>query len=252
MARPVKQRRVCERPAVEGFIPRGREACGEVRLSVDEYEVLRLMDYLGYTQEECAAQMGIARTTAQAVYQQARRKLADMLVNGRELTIGGGSYVLCGRAAGCCPRACRRLGRRQAMRIAVTYENGQVFQHFGHCAQFKLYDVDAGAVRASEVVDTNGSGHGALAGFLQAHGVDTLICGGIGGGARTALSEAGIALYPGVTGGADESVQALLSGSLSFDPDTTCNHHHEGGEHACGHHEGGHACGEDKHGCPGN
>ena len=67
------------------------------------------------------------------------------------------------------------------MKLAVTYENGQVFQHFGHTAQFKLYDVSDGAVTASQVVDTNGSGHGALAGFLQAHGVDALICGGIGG-----------------------------------------------------------------------
>ena len=74
------------------------------------------------------------------------------------------------------------------MKIAVTYENGQVFQHFGHCAQFKIYDVENGAVQSSAVVDTNGSGHGALAGFLQSHGVNTLICGGIGGGARTALA----------------------------------------------------------------
>ena len=129
------------------------------------------------------------------------------------------------------------------MKIAVTYENGQVFQHFGHCEHFKLYDVDNGEARASEVVDTNGSGHGALAGFLQAHGVDTLICGGIGAGARTALAEAGIQLYPGVTGNADDRVRDLLGGVLSFDPDTTCNHHHE---------ECAHNCGQDKHGCGGN
>ena len=73
------------------------------------------------------------------------------------------------------------------MKIAVTYENGQVFQHFGHCEQFKLYDVQDGQVVSSQVVSAIGSGHGALAGFLQQHQVDTLICGGIGGGARTAL-----------------------------------------------------------------
>ena len=107
------------------------------------------------------------------------------------------------------------------MKIAVTYENGQVFQHFGHCEQFKLYDVADGSVTASQVVSAAGSGHGALAGFLQSHGVDTLVCGGIGAGARSALAEAGIQLYPGVTGGADESVAALLAGTLSFDPDTS-------------------------------
>ena len=76
------------------------------------------------------------------------------------------------------------------MKIAVTYENGQVFQHFGHTAQFKLYEVENGAVTAAQVVDTNGSGHGALAGLLAQQGVDCLICGGIGGGAQMALAQA--------------------------------------------------------------
>ena len=128
-------------------------------------------------------------------------------------------------------------------KIAVTYENGQVFGHFGHTEQFKLYDVMDGAVTASEVVSTNGSGHGALAGFLAGHGVDTLICGGIGGGARTALAQAGIALYPGAAGSADDAVAALLAGTLAYDPDTVCAHHeHEHGE--------GHTCGD--HGCGGH
>lgn len=133
------------------------------------------------------------------------------------------------------------------MKIAVTYENGQVFQHFGHCGQFKLYEIEGGVVRSARVADTQGSGHGALAGFLAGHGVDTLICGGIGGGARAALAEGGIRLYPGVSGDADAAVAALLNGSLSFDPDTLCDHHHEGG-HSCG----DHACHEDKAGCSGN
>lgn len=133
------------------------------------------------------------------------------------------------------------------MKIAVTYENGQVFQHFGHTEQFKIYEAAEGKVVSARVVETGGSGHGALAGFLRGLGVDTLICGGIGGGARTALSEAGIQLYPGVSGSADQAVEALLQGTLTFDPDTTCNHH---GEHHHGDHEhscGSHGCGE--HSC---
>lgn len=122
------------------------------------------------------------------------------------------------------------------MKIAVTYENGSVFQHFGHCENFKVYEVEANAVKASEVVNAAGSGHGALAGFLKDHGVDVLICGGIGGGARTALAEAGIELYPGVSGDADESVNALLAGNLDFDPDTMCSHHHYEDGHTCGEH----------------
>lgn len=134
------------------------------------------------------------------------------------------------------------------MKIAVTFENGNVFQHFGHCEQFKIYETDSQTVLSSQTVSAVGSGHGALAGFLKDHGVDALICGGIGGGARTALAEAGIQLYPGVTGSADESVAALLGGTLAFDPDTTCSHHHHEEGHDCGSHD----CGEDKHGCAGN
>lgn len=122
------------------------------------------------------------------------------------------------------------------MKIAVTYEDGQVFQHFGHTEAFKFYDVAEGKIAASQVVGTNGSGHGALAGFLKSHNVDTLICGGIGGGARTALAEAGIKLYPGASGDADAQVQALLAGTLQYDPDTQCAHHdHDHGGAGCGH-----------------
>ena len=100
------------------------------------------------------------------------------------------------------------------MKIAVTYENGEIFQHFGHTEAFKIYDIADGKVVSAEVVDTNGSGHGALAGFLVAHGVDTLICGGIGGGAQNALAQAGIRLFGGVSGNADEAVNALRGTQL--------------------------------------
>ena len=133
------------------------------------------------------------------------------------------------------------------MKIAVTYENGQVFQHFGHCENFKLYDTEDGRVTGSAVISAEGSGHGALAGFLKDQKVDALICGGIGGGARTALGEIGIQIYPGVAGAADESVEALLAGRLQYNPDTSCSHHH--GE---GHNCGGNSCSEEKHGCAGN
>ena len=128
------------------------------------------------------------------------------------------------------------------MKIAVTYENGQVFQHFGHTEEFKVYDTEDKKILSSQVVGTGGSGHEALAVFLKNLGVEVLICGGIGGGARTALAQAGIELYPGASGDADQAVEALLSGSLVYDPNTVCSHHHEGGEHNC--HGHGHSCGE--------
>ena len=134
------------------------------------------------------------------------------------------------------------------MIIAVTYENGQIFGHFGHTAQFKLYTVENQKIVSSEVVDTNGSGHGALAGFLENHKVDVLICGGIGGGAKSALSAAGIKLYGGVSGNADEAVDALLKNTLEYNPEVRCNHHDEnhGEGHSCGEHEA-HSCGHQCH-----
>lgn len=255
MARPRKCRRVCHVPLSQGFVPTGEEIPGqEIILTVDEYEALRLIDREGLSQKECGLRMAVARTTVQQIYAQARKKLADMLVEGRPLRIAGGDFLLCdgapgaGQCGGCFREAFRRIQTKgdHTMRIAVTYENGTIFQHFGHTEQFKLYDVQEGNILSSQVVDTNGSGHGALAGVLSALGVDALICGGIGGGARTALEASGIKLYGGVSGQADEAVQALLAGKLEFNPDVMCSHHeeHHGGEHHCGEHGcGEHHCG---------
>ena len=130
------------------------------------------------------------------------------------------------------------------MRIAVTYEAGIVFQHFGHTAAFKLYDVENGAVKSSCVVDTAGHGHGALAGFLKAQGVDVLICGGIGGGAQLALQQAGIRFYGGVRGDADDVVTDYLAGNLQYNPCVRCDHHDHDHDHSCGSHGCGGSCGK--------
>lgn len=130
------------------------------------------------------------------------------------------------------------------MKIAVTYENEQIFQHFGHTEQFKVYDVQDGKIVQTKIVDTNGSGHGALAGFLLDQNVEALICGGIGPGAQMALSEAGITLYGGVSGSCDRAVEALLAGNLEFNPEANCDHHGEGHHHGGGHSCGEHRCGE--------
>ena len=129
------------------------------------------------------------------------------------------------------------------MKIAVTYENGQIFQHFGHTEQFQIFTAEDGKIVSSEIVDTNGSGHGALAGLLSSLGVDVLICSGIGGGAQMALAQAGIKLYGGVSGFCDAAVEALLGGTLGFDPNVKCDHHdHHGEGHNCGDHDCGHNC----------
>lgn len=257
MARPVRCRRICFEPEYDSFGPCGREGTEQIFLTVDEFEAVRLIDYEKRTHEQCARQMGISRTTVTEMYERARTKIADCLVGGKTLCISGGNYALCdGSAWRCCGKKCGRAqlaaeiaGEREddrIMKVAVTYENGKVFPHFGHTEQFKVYEIEEGKVVGTQVVDTNGSGHGALAGMLKGLNVDTLICGGIGAGAQVALAEAGIRLYGGVSGSADEAVEALLAGNLVFDPNVHCNHHGEGH-----HHESGH-CGERKNGCAGN
>lgn len=134
------------------------------------------------------------------------------------------------------------------MKIAVTYDNGNVFQHFGHTEHFKIYTVENNTCIDSAVIDTNGSGHSALAGLLKAQDVDVLICGGIGGGAQIALAEAGIRLYGGVQGNADAAVADYLTGGLIFDADVHCDHHdhevgHACGDQGCGNHRESHSCG---------
>ena len=245
MPRPVRCRRIERQPIYRSFSPDDTAAGESVRITVDEFEAFRLLDGEGLTQESCAARMGVARTTVTAIYDSARKKIADALVHGKRLLITGG----------CCAYDPVELGQNImkkegsiTMRIAVAYENGEVFQHFGHSEHFKLYDVTDGTVVSAQVADTNGQGHGALAGFLKQCGADALICGGIGMGARSALEEAGIRLYAGISGSADEAAQALAAGTLVCDPDARCEHHeHHGEGHDCAHHREHRGCGD--HAC---
>ena len=133
------------------------------------------------------------------------------------------------------------------MKIAVTYDNGNIFQHFGKTEFFKVYEVEDSKVISSEVIGSNGTGHGALAGLLAEQNVDVLICGGIGGGAQAALTEAGIQLCSGAQGDADQAVEAYLKGEL-VSVGANCDHHHGEG-HSCGSHEDGHSCGSGCGGC---
>ena len=138
---------------------------------MEEYETIRLIDYVGLTQEECALSMGVGRATVQSLYVEARKKLARFVVEASGLLIEGGNYEICsGETIG---TNIKKEKGDLIMKIAVTYENGQVFQHFGHTEQFKIYEAEDGKVVKEEVVDTNGSG------------------------ARNALAEAGIRLFPG-------------------------------------------------------
>ena len=136
------------------------------------------------------------------------------------------------------------------MKIAVTYDNGNIFQHFGRTESFKVYEVEGNKVVSSEVIGSNGVGHGALAGLLSEQSVDVLICGGIGGGAQQALAEAGVELVAGAEGDVDQAVEAYLKGEL-ISTGANCDHHHHEDGHSCGNHGEGHSCGghDEDHSC---
>ena len=212
MPRPPRCRRICGKPQIDTFCPNGGGSGTPILLTLDEYEVIRLVDLEQRTHEQCAAQMDISRSTVQEIYESARQKIAACLVHGKPLRITGGNYRICGgEEHPHCGRSCRMRTFNETdhkqkgepdMKIAVTYENGQIFQHFGHTEQFKLYEVADGKI---------------------------------------VREEDGIKLYGGVSGEADAAVNALLASALAYDPNVRCDHH----DHAHG--EGGHTCGE--HGC---
>ena len=209
MPRPQKSRRICCYPDYWSFAPDQDITNDTVTMSLDEFETIRLIDYKGKTQEQCANEMNVARTTVTAIYESARKKLATALVEGKRIVISGGNYILDNSIS----EEMIQKGTT-IMRIAVTYENGQIFQHFGRTEQFKLYDITDGKIINEQVVGTNGAGHGALAGSLRNAQVDVLICGGIGGGAQMAMQEAGITLYGGNMGNADDAVKSFLANTL--------------------------------------
>lgn len=236
MSRPCKCRLVSILPDNYIFTPTESKNNNFVTLTLDEFETINLLDYQGLDQEECAKRMEISRSSVQAIYMSARKKLSIAIVEARKLIISGGNIITLDQTEK------YKLNTKgdSTMRIAVTYEDGQIFQHFGHTENFKVYDVENNKVTDSKVINTNGTGHGALATLLNGLDVDVLICGGIGGGAQMALAEAGIKLYGGVFGDADSAVDALLKGELEYNPNVMCSHYHHEEGHSCGSHSCGH------------
>ena len=235
MPRATKLRKIWNFPDYYSFIPEDAETdeLETIVLSLDEYETIRLLDHEGLNQEACAVRMGVARTTVTAMYESARKKMISAIVEGKRLRIAGGNIQIDSERKNV---SMNKKGDKM-MRVAVTYDKGNVFGHFGRTEEFKVYDIEDGKVVDSQILGTNGEGCGALAGILNVAKVDTLICGGIGGGAQRALEEAGIRLYAGVSGSTDAAVDALIAGTLEASSEANCDHHdHEHGEgESCGH-----------------
>lgn len=232
-----KLRRVGIIPEYRGFTPDGLASGDAIDMTIDELEVLRLCDLEGLNQEAVAQQMGIARATVAAICSRAHRKVANALVNGRALSIEGGNIAYSPITTTTAAWPAKEVS---TMRVATTYDNGNIFMHFGRSEQFKIYDIQDGKVLNEQVVGTGGTGHGALVGLLTNGGVDTLICGGIGGGAINALTQASITVYAGAQGSCDACVEALIAGTLALTGEATCGCHVHDHEHT---HEHGESCG---------
>ena len=242
MPRNPSQKTIRSSPPSRIFIPLGRNTASgqsDVNLLLEEWEALRLVDYAGMEQTEAALSMGISRQSVQMLVSSARTKLARAVVEGLPLQIFGNQEQ---NKLPDLPRE----ERIRKMKIAVTAEHTQVFPHFGRTPEFYLVAAEDGKITEEKIIAAPAEGHGALVGFLVSQGVDTLICGGIGGGAVNGLRSAGIKVYAGATGPVKEQVLSLLSGQLPQDGDANCDHHgehehdHEHGQghgHGCGHHQ---------------
>lgn len=246
MGRGKKERLVCE--CLVCGARHSHRLAGTMELSLDELESLRLVDLEECDQLTAAEQMGVSRGTVQRLLGSAHRKVAFALVNGMEL---GVSYAGVGEAVQARPcvvaeKSCRYCAqpkdkgsetRRQDMKIAVTTdETGKVFQHFGHTPEFAVFEVTDGNIVGETRVATNGTGHGALAGFLAELGVERVFCGGIGGGAQLALAEKGIQVHGGASGDVRQVIERWLQGTLLLNPNFQCHHHDGEQQHACGSH----------------
>ena len=224
-----KLRRVGIIPEYRGFTPDGHASGDAIDMTVDELEVLRLCDLEGLNQEAVAQHIGIARATVAAICSRAHRKVANALVNGRALSIKGGNIAYSPITTTTAAWPAKEV---DTMRVATTYDNGNIFMHFGRSEQFKIYDIQDGEVIDKQVVGTGGTGHGALAGLLANGGVD--------GGAINALAQAGITVYAGAQGSCDACVEALIAGTLAQNGEATCGCHGHDHEHS---HEHGESCG---------
>jgi predicted Fe-Mo cluster-binding NifX family protein/predicted DNA-binding protein (UPF0251 family) len=233
-------------PTVRSFIPHGGDFTfgqSNVNLLLEEWEALRLVDYAGMEQTQAALSMGISRQIVQMLVSSARTKLARAVVEGLPLQIVGDQEQNTHTDL-------RYKERKSKMKIAVTAQHTQVFPHFGRTPEFYLVTAEDGKITEEKIIAAPAEGHGALVGFLVSQGVDTLICGGIGGGAVNSLRSSGIKVYAGASGPVKEQVLSLLSGQLSQQGEANCDHHDEhnhdhqhgqghgqGPSNGCGHHQ---------------
>lgn len=224
MARPKKTKIIDRLPRYRCFGSQGHCDAPKIEMTLEEYETIALIDGQGLSQEEAAFQMSVGRTTVTALYKKARQKIADFLVHGKRLSIAGGCYAVEEKKEGN-GIATVPSGKDNSMKVAISYENGEVFQHFGQTPSFMIATLANGKITKTEVVETLGSSHRNLIPWLKERGVNALICGGIGGMAIDLLKESNIAVFAGVSGKAEDALNKFLSNTLESVSTPTCDCH---------------------------
>ncbi len=249
MPRPIKMRRICG--CRHAGVHTGAVA---IHLSAAEFEALRLSDLEEIPQSSAAERMAVSRGTFQRLLYAGHRKTAFALAANRPLTVDAPDSAVETVQSGCansdrCRYCYRKLSYttlhstgENIMRIAVTSENGQVFQHFGHTPEFSIFEIEDQRIAGMKTESTGDSGHEELVRFLADRQVEILLAGGIGAGAQNALAEANIKLVGGVSGDVVEAVGNYLKGTLHPRCDFQCKGHQHGPtSHDCAHHcHGGH------------
>jgi predicted DNA-binding protein (UPF0251 family)/predicted Fe-Mo cluster-binding NifX family protein len=219
MARPKKNRIVQGEPPYRCFGTLGRYDAPKVEMSVDEYETLILLDGENLSQEEAAFRMGVSRTTITGIYASARKKIATFLLEGDRLSIAGGCYEIQPSKK---THGVKEMKGKKSMKIALSYEKGEIFPHFGQSPSFLFVEVVDGKVVKENVEPTNGVSHRDLIPWLQERKVDAVIVGGIGEMAISLLQNAKILTYAGVEGKADDALKDYLANKLQCIDEPTC------------------------------
>lgn len=177
---------------------------------------------------------------AKEIYEKARYKPAECLAQGKHFSINGGNYQICPRQGTCLGQICRKAKilsekGRYITRIEVTYQNREIFQHFGHTEQFKVYGIEAGKISSSQIVASDGLGHGALAGFPLCNGMmyGFVV---VSEAVHKPLLQCRNQLCEGISSSGDDAVHSLPDGKLYYNPNIICNHHNHEEGHSCGSH----------------
>lgn len=225
MPRKKKCRKICREPEYNQFQSMGSASQEVVVLNVEEYEVIRLLDFEKYTQEECATQMEIARTTVTDMYERARFKIADCIVNGKSLQITGGTYEVCdGEHFRSCRKKChhncrkieRKGGRRMKIAVPVEENRKDVCPSFGRTPYFLIYNKETSESKIIEnpAMSANGGAGGQAAQLLVDEGVDVLITPRCGENAAEVLNMAEVKIYKSNDTDAQCNIEEYMEGKL--------------------------------------